>query len=187
MSERTTERSRVHLRDCQAADLDALEEYWIPEVTRWLSGESEPGDRRTAQEYIDAAMAGALSNPRLRYDLIAEVDGRFVGTGRLFVRDPLNASGDIGYAIRAADWGHGYGTDVVRQLIALAFDGLGLHRVSATVHPENQASIRVLEKVGLRYEGRLRDHYRVPSGWRDSLLYAALATDEPANSAGAPR
>ncbi len=35
----------------------------------------------------------------------------------------------------------------------------------------------MLEKAGLRYEGRLRDHYRVPGGWRDSLLYAVLATD----------
>ena len=47
----------------------------------------------------------------------------------------------------------------------------------ATVHPENAAGIRVLEKAGLRYEGRLRDHYRVPGGWRDSLLYAVLSTD----------
>ena len=116
--------------------------------------------------------------PRLRYELVAEAGGRFLGTGRIVASDPLNASGDMGYAIRQAEWGKGYATAVARRLLAIGFGPLGLHRVSATVHPENAAGIRVLEKAGLRYEGRLRDHYRVPGGWRDSLLYAVLATDD---------
>jgi [ribosomal protein S5]-alanine N-acetyltransferase len=167
----------VTLRDIVASDLDALEEYWIPEVRRWLAGSDEPGDRRTAQEYVDLAMAAARATPRLRYDLVAEADGRFLGTGRIVASDPLNASGDIGYAIRQAEWGKGYASAVARQLLELGFAQLGLHRIWATVHPENAAGVRVLEKVGLRYEGRLRDHYHVPGGWRDSLLYAVLATD----------
>ena len=169
----------VVLRDCTAADLDDLEEYWIPEVRRWLAGPDEPGDRRSAEEYVDRAMASAREVPRLRYDLVAELDGQFVGTGRLLVSDPANASGDIGFAVRADAWGKGYGTAVVRQLVDLGFSQLGLHRIWATAHPENAASIRVLERVGMRYEGRLRDHFRVPGGWRDSLLYAVLATDGP--------
>jgi [ribosomal protein S5]-alanine N-acetyltransferase len=170
----------VTLRDCTASDLDALEEYWIPEVRRWLAGTAEPGDRRSTQEYVDRAMESARTVPRLRYELVAEANGRFLGTGRIVASDPLNASGDMGYAIRQGEWGKGYATAVARQLLAIGFGPLGLHRVSATVHPENAAGIRVLEKAGLRYEGRLRDHYRVPGGWRDSLLYAVLATDADA-------
>ena len=165
------------LRDTSAADLDALEEYWIPEVRRWLAGQDEPGDRRTAQEYVDLAMASARAVPRLRYDLVAEAGGRFLGTGRVVASDPLNASGDIGYAIRQAEWGKGHATSIARQLLDIGFGPLGLHRIWATVHPDNVAGVRVLEKVGMRYEGRLRDHYRVPGGWRDSMLYAVLATD----------
>jgi [ribosomal protein S5]-alanine N-acetyltransferase len=168
----------VTLRDCTAGDLDALEEYWIPEVRRWLVGTEEPGDRRTVQEYVDRAMSSARAVPRLRYDLVAECDGRFLGTGRIVASDPLNASGDIGYAIRQSEWGKGYATAVGRRLIDIGFGPLGLHRIWATVHPDNAAGVRVLEKVGLRYEGRLRDDYRVPGGWRDSLLYAVLATDD---------
>ena len=167
----------VILRDCTASDLDALEEYWIPEVRRWLAGMDEPGDRRTAQEYVDRAMSSARAVPRLRYDLVAEADGRFLGTGRIVASDPLNASGDIGYAIRQSEWGKGYASAIARQLLDIGFGPLGLHRISATVHPDNAAAVRVLEKAGLRYEGRLRDHYRVPGGWRDSLLYAVLSTD----------
>jgi RimJ/RimL family protein N-acetyltransferase len=93
------------------------------------------------------------------------------------VRDEQNASGDIGYALREDVWGQGYGTEVARALIDLGFTQLGLHRVWATVHPENVASIRVLEKAGMTYEGRLRDDRRMPDGWRDSLLSAMLRND----------
>jgi [ribosomal protein S5]-alanine N-acetyltransferase len=165
------------LRDCTASDLDALEEYWIPEVRRWLAGIEEPGDRRSAQEYVDRAMSSAREVPRLRYDLVAEADGRFLGTGRIVASDPLNASGDIGYAIRQSEWGKGYATAIARQLLDIGFGPLGLHRIWATVHPDNAAGVRVLEKAGLRYEGRLRDHFRMPGGWRDSLLYAVVSTD----------
>ena len=143
----------VTLRDCRASDLDALEEYWIPEVRRWLAGMDEPGDRRTAEEYIDLAMSSARAVPRLRYDLVAESDGRFVGTGRVVASDPLNACGDIGYAIRQAEWGKGFATAVVGQLLDIGFGPLGLHRIWATVHPDNASAVRVLEKAGLRYEG----------------------------------
>jgi ribosomal-protein-alanine N-acetyltransferase len=47
-----------------------------------------------------------------------------------------------------------------------------------TCHPNNYASARVLQKVGLEYEGRIRSHLFVRGGWRDSLLYAVINGDE---------
>ncbi len=93
------------------------------------------------------------------------------------VRDELNANGDIGYALREQIWGRGYGTLVARALIDVGFTRLGLHRVWATVHPENAASVRVLEKAGMTYEGCLRDDRRMPEGWCDSLLFAVIRDD----------
>jgi [ribosomal protein S5]-alanine N-acetyltransferase len=167
----------VVLREYRPDDLEALEEYWTPAVRRWLSGTSGAsgtGDRRNVADALERILATAGDVPRLRLDLIAEVEGRFVGTGRVMVRDEHNANGDIGYALREDAWGRGYGTQVACALIDLGFTRLGLHRVWATVHPENAASIRVLEKAGMVYEGRLRDDRRMPEGWHDSLLYAVL-------------
>jgi RimJ/RimL family protein N-acetyltransferase len=56
---------------------------------------------------------------------------------------------------------------------------LDLHRVWATVHPENTASIRVREKAGMTYEGTLRGDRRMAEGWRDSLLYAVVRRRSP--------
>ncbi len=123
-------------------------------------------------------MSSARAVPRLRYDLVAESGGRFIGTGRIVASDPVNARRRHRLRHPPARMGQGVcdGRGVA-ELLDIGFGPLGLHRIWATVHPDNSAGIRVLEKAGLRYEGRLRDHYRVPGGWRDSLLYAVLATD----------
>jgi hypothetical protein len=53
--------------------------------------------------------------------------------------------------------------------------GIGSPRIFATCHPENQASERVLQKLGMQQEGYLRENKRSKGAWRDSLLYALLA------------
>jgi [ribosomal protein S5]-alanine N-acetyltransferase len=168
-------RSVVSLRDVAISDLGALEAYWTPEVRRWLPEALSSPD--SVRQHLERAISAARIVPRTQFNLVAEVDGRFVGTGRIDVSDRANSSGDIGYALSEDAWGNGYGTQVALQLVDIGFTQLGLHRVWATVHPGNIASIRVLEKAGLRYEGRLRDNLRIPDGWRDSLIYAAIEAE----------
>lgn len=59
----------------------------------------------------------------------------------------------------------------------MGFEQLELERVAATCDPENLASARVLEKAGLRYEGRLRGNVVARGRRRDSLMYAILRSD----------
>jgi RimJ/RimL family protein N-acetyltransferase len=59
-------------------------------------------------------------------------------------------------------------------MLSLGFDVLLLHRVWAGCDPENRASARVLEKVGMRLEGRLRDDVRIRGEYRDTLVYGLL-------------
>ncbi len=170
---------RVVLRELRPDDLSALEEFWTPAVYRWLPELLQSDDRRDLSAYLDRSLAEAREEPRTRFQLVAEVCGRLVGTGSVALRDEHNASGEIGYALREDIWNRGYGTELAQALIETGFTTLGMHRVWATVHPQNTASVRVLEKAGMTYEGRLRDHLRMPGGWRDSLLYALLRSDRP--------
>lgn len=62
-------------------------------------------------------------------------------------------------------------------MVDLALGTLGVHRLWATCRPENVGSVRVLEKLGLRREGLLRQSRRVRGEWVDSLLFARLSTD----------
>lgn len=80
----------------------------------------------------------------------------------------------IGYAVAADHWGRGYATDAVGTVIRFAWDVLDLHRITAAIGPQNAASIAVVKRVGMEYEGRLRDHVFTNGAWRDSLLYSII-------------
>ncbi len=71
-------------------------------------------------------------------------------------------------------WEKGYATEASRALMDFGFAELGLHRIFATCDPANTASAHVLEKLGMKREGRLREHKWSKGKWRDSFLYAML-------------
>jgi RimJ/RimL family protein N-acetyltransferase len=81
------------------------------------------------------------------------VSGRFLGVTDLTI-GPHGAV--IGYILCQPAWGRGIATEAVRRLVDLAFERFGVWRVWATCAPQNPASRRVLEKVGMRHEGVLR-------------------------------
>jgi RimJ/RimL family protein N-acetyltransferase len=59
-------------------------------------------------------------------------------------------------------------------MITFGFRKLKLHRISAAIGPDNAASIAVVSKLGMQYEGRMRDHVFTNGAWRDSLLFSLL-------------
>jgi RimJ/RimL family protein N-acetyltransferase len=100
-------------------------------------------------------------------------DDRVIGFGRLGLGGVQAAK--LGYAIKASEWRKGYATEAARLLLDFAFGPLALHRVSAAIGPDNDASIALVKRLGFTYEGRLRDHVFTNGAWRDSLLYSVLA------------
>ncbi len=83
----------------------------------------------------------------------------------------------LGYAVAHDWWGRGIATDAARTITDYGFQELGLHRVSAAVGPDNTASIRLVEQLGMVREGVIRDHVFTNGAWRDSVLYSALAEE----------
>lgn len=87
----------------------------------------------------------------------------------------------VGWRVSADQVGRGIGTAGVFALLDLAFApepvGLGLHRVQANIIPENAASIRIAEKVGLRLEGRAVAYLKINGVWEDHLMFAKLADE----------
>ena len=80
--------------------------------------------------------------------------------------------------------GRGYATDAARAILRYGFETLGLHRVIANCQPENVASWRVMEKLGMRREAHFRQCIHRDDGtWWDEYSYAIL--EEDWNAAGA--
>jgi [ribosomal protein S5]-alanine N-acetyltransferase len=106
------------------------------------------------------------------------LDGQFVGQLTLgnVVRGSLRSAW-VGYWVESRAAGGGIGTGAVAMAVDHAFGPVGLHRVEATVRPENAASLRLLAKLGFRDEGLLRRYLEVDGQWRDHRLLA-LTADE---------
>lgn len=111
---------------------------------------------------------------------VISLDGRLAGQVMIgnIVREPL-LSAYVGYWCDAAVTGRGVATAAVALAVDHCFGPVGLHRVEATVRPENAASLRVLDKLGFRREGLLRRYLEVDGAWRDHVCLAMTAEEVP--------
>ena len=116
---------------------------------------------------------------------VIEVDGRF--GGQLTIGNVTHGalrSAWIGYWVASEFTGGGVATGALALGVDHCFGAVMLHRVEATVRPENAASRKVLSKVGFREEGLLKRYLDVDGGWRDHLLMA-VTSEEIEGSAAA--
>ncbi len=165
---------RLELRRLAAADLEPLlEVFGDPEVMRFVGAERAPLDaaqlaasQATAERHWALHGYGPLA--------VAERDsGRLVGEAGLQI---LEAGPDVEltYTFARAAWGRGYATEAARAVLRWAFAGLLLPRVEAVADPANDASLRVLEKLGMRslgprecYGSRLAEWGMTLGAWRE--------------------
>lgn len=110
--------------------------------------------------------------------LVIEVDGRFSGqlTVGNIIRGPLRSAW-IGYWVSKDVVGQGVATAALALGLDHCFGPVGLHRVEATVRPENLASQAVLRNAGFRQEGVLERYLDVDGAWRDHMLVAITAEE----------
>jgi ribosomal-protein-alanine N-acetyltransferase len=123
---------------------------------------------------LSEAIAKAADPARSEFDLavVHVASNEVIGSVAIAVSSDRQ-EGVFGYVLHRDFWSQGYATEAARLLVRFGFDKLNLRRISATCHPDNHASTRVLRKAGLYYQGRIRNHLFVRGSWRDSLLYAA--------------
>lgn len=108
------------------------------------------------------------------------VDGDFAGQATLggIQRGALRSAW-VGYWVDSRFHGRGVGTAAVALLVAHAFGPVGLHRVEATISPQNAASRAVVEHLGFRQEGELLRYLDIDGAWRDHLLYGLTVEELP--------
>lgn len=102
----------------------------------------------------------------------------FTGLIALKLGNKKYKSAEVWFKLNSAHWNQGYGTEALQTLLRFGFDELELHRIHAGCAVENQASIRLLEKVGMSREGRKRQVLPLKTGWSDNFEYAILASDK---------
>ena len=164
---------RLVLRDYTMDDLEV--EYHNntdPELFKYMP--FGPGTLEGTKERIDRMIKKREQDPRTDFDVAVTSKKTMELIGGCRLNKVSDIEGHVGYKLARRYWGKGYATEAVRALVDYGFRVLNLHRVYATVHPENAASIRVLEKVGMVLEGRLRENFVYDGEYRDSLIYSIL-------------
>lgn len=113
--------------------------------------------------------------------LVIEHNGRVVGQITLgnVVWGSLR-QGYVGYWIDSRVAGRGIVPTAVALILDYAFQDCELHRVEISIRPENVASLRVVEKLGLKSEGIRRKYLHIAGDWRDHYAYVAIAEELPA-------
>ena len=161
---------RLQLREFVAADFDAIFAYSSdPRVTKFLF--FGPRDADSTADYLEGLLASQEEVPRTRFELAVEetASRRVVGACDLSLIERNVV--DLGYMLGIADWGKGYATEIALALVDAAFFDLRAERIISTVDVNNRASIRVLEKIGMRWEAVFRKHRRAKNRWWDCHLF----------------
>ena len=157
---------RLHLRPFTLADQEAIHAvYADPEVMRYVGH----GAHRTMAETATALRVYGDVLTRRGYSFLAVVEratGALIGDAGLHPLGGVGPDVELGYTLARGAWGRGYATELGAALVEYAFGVLGVPRVVAQVEPDNRASRRVLEKLGMR-EVETRTAYGRPH-----LLYA---------------
>jgi RimJ/RimL family protein N-acetyltransferase len=133
------------------------------------------------QAFVQKFVDQQREQPRTRFQLAVtlKTDRQLVGNcgirmGAVAMEAVETHEADIGYELSPLFWGQGYATEAARAILALGFGELRVHRIWSWCIAENVGSARVLEKLGMRREGRQREREYFKGRWWDTLLYAIL-------------
>jgi len=167
------ETARLVLRP--AAELD------IPELVPLIGAREvaattlripHPYEKRHAREFL----ASPAKENELRLLIRLRSDGRLCG-GIGLHPDDQHSRAELGYWIGVPFWGNGYATEAAQAVVRYGFEELKLNRIYAAHFSGNDASGRVLQKLGMQYEGRMRQALWKQDRFIDVERYAILRDD----------
>ena len=179
------ETDRLILREFAADDWRDVHVYTSdPLVVQYMSfGPYTPAQ---AQEWVNGCVSRAQDQPRRCYELAVVPRGKtgVIGDITLELDQDQSLMGSFAYVLHRQYWRRGYATEAMRAFFNFGFVQLNLHRIYDACDVRNLASARVMEKLGMRREGHVRERL-----WKDGTIhnefqYAILAREWKSQRAG---
>ena len=168
---------RVRLRPVREGDEDAVFEVFSDAaVMRYWSRAPMRGPEE-ARTYVADLVRAYARRTHLPWAIALREDDVLLGTCTLFAISLVHRRAEIGYVLARSHWRRGIAQEALTIALAYAFDVLKLNRVEADTDPRNSPSIRLIEKLGFRREGTLRERWLVDGESQDSALYGLLRAD----------
>jgi RimJ/RimL family protein N-acetyltransferase len=170
------ETDRLLLRPFAPSDADAMFAiYSRDEVVRYLYEGPHDEDevrKRLALKVVQREIEGP--GDVLRLAVLLKANARVIGDVMLHWMPDEHRQAEIGFVLHPDHQRKGYTTEAARVLLRVAFEVLELHRVFGRIEARNEASARVLEKLGMRREANFVENEFVKNEWQSEIVYAIL-------------
>jgi RimJ/RimL family protein N-acetyltransferase len=180
---------RLTLRPATADDADATWRFRRrADVSRWITRAPAVPEQHRAWFQDPDSLARTLvieHGAEIVGDLMVRIEDAWAQAE--IAERARGMQAELGWVLDPEHAGHGYATEAVRELLRLCFKDLGLHRVTATCFAANEASWRLMERVGMRREFyTVRDSLHRSGEWLDCVGYALLSDEwsDPEQPAG---
>lgn len=147
-----------------------------PEVARFLYNEPrspEDNARELANRLTKTTLRGEGDDLLLAVDL----EGKAIGHVLLIWRSQRHRQGEVGYVLHPGYHGKGYATEAAVEMLRLGFEQLGLHRIIGRCDARNEASFRLMERLGMRREAYFVESEIFKGEWGGELHYAMLEAE----------
>ena len=171
----TLHTERLSLRPMHPIDAEDMFDYANREdVTRYLLWNPHPNISYT-KDYLRYIQGRYALGDFYDWAIIDKESRRMIGTCGFTRINTDNNSGEIGYVLHPDFWGKGYACEAARCVIDFGFERLGLHRIEARFMKGNEQSLRVMEKLGMRFEGYHADEIFAKGCYKTVGICAILA------------
>lgn len=173
----TLETQRLILRPMRVTDSADMYAYARnPEVSRFLTWSPHPDISHT-RRYLEYLGGRYRIGAFYEWAIVHRETGRMIGSCGFTTIDTVNHCADIGYVMNPDFHGQGLMTEAARCVRDFGFDVIHLNRIEGRFMIENTASRRVMERIGMRYEGMRRSAMLVKGAYRDIGMCAMLHSD----------
>lgn len=169
--------SRLTLRKMLVADTADMYEYACrPDVTKYLTWNPHP-DRDYTREYLQYLGSRYATGMFYDWAIIYEPDCKMVGTCGFTSFNCSSDSAEVGYVLNPTYWGKGIVNEALTRVLRFGFEELKLHRIEARFMEGNDRSLRVMEKVGMHFEGIQRESMLVKGNYVNVGICSILASE----------
>lgn len=171
------ETERLILRAMRVGDAEDMFAYAKnPEVTEFLLWKPHPSPEYT-RSYLEYLAGRYRLGQHYEWAMVLRADGHMIGTCGFSRIDCANHCAEIGYVLNPAYRGRELIPEAAKRVLRFGFDILGMHRIEARYMAGNTASLRVMEKLGMKPEGICRESMLVKGAYRDIGTCAILARE----------
>ena len=165
---------RLFLRPVTILDAETLYNYRSDAVTNQYQGWI-PKTIDDAQNFISKVSEKIDEyDTWFQFAIISKVDGELVGDIGIHFFDVDRYQLEIGCTLAKSHHGKGFASEALVATIDYLFEDLNKQRITCSIDPQNQASIKMVERLGFRKEAHFKQSIYVDGEWYDDVVYAIL-------------